>query len=83
MNLTKLYDNIEVWKKMKYDLTTGTWQDDTGCPITIILVTTSDAQIMGLHHKDIVIRAISRTDDERRTETREKKTGIMKEGGNV
>jgi hypothetical protein len=27
---------------MKYELTTGTWQDDTGCPISIILVTTSD-----------------------------------------
>ncbi len=27
---------------MKHDLTTGTWQDDTGCPISIILVTTSD-----------------------------------------
>jgi len=21
---------------MKHDLTTGTWQDDTGCPISII-----------------------------------------------
>ena len=29
---------------MKHDLTTGTWQDDTGCPISIILVSTSDAQ---------------------------------------
>jgi hypothetical protein len=29
---------------MKYELTTGTWQDDTGCPISIILVTTSDGQ---------------------------------------
>ncbi len=29
---------------MKHDLTTGTWQDDTGtgCPIRIILVSTSD-----------------------------------------
>ncbi len=31
-----------VRKKMKQDLTTGTWQDDTGCPISIILVSTSD-----------------------------------------
>ena len=31
---------------MKHDLTTGTWQDDTGCPIIIILVTTSD----WIHH---------------------------------
>ncbi len=31
-----------VWKKLKHDLTTGTWQDDTGCPISIILVSTSD-----------------------------------------
>ncbi len=28
---------------MKHDLTTGTWQDDTGCPISIILAATSDA----------------------------------------
>ena len=28
---------------MKHDLTTRTWQDDTGCPISIILVSTSDA----------------------------------------
>ena len=27
---------------MKHDLSTGTWQDDTGCPISIIVVTTSD-----------------------------------------
>jgi len=27
---------------MKHDPTTGTWQDDTGCPISIILVSTSD-----------------------------------------
>ena len=30
---------------MKHDLTTGTWQDDTGCPISIILVSTSDVGI--------------------------------------
>ena len=33
--------------------------------------------------EELKIRATSRTDDERRTETLEKKTGIMKEGGNV
>ena len=27
---------------MKHDLTTGTWQDDTGCPISIVLAATSD-----------------------------------------
>ena len=27
---------------MKHDLTTETWQDDTGCPISIILAATSD-----------------------------------------
>ena len=27
---------------MKHDLTTGAWQDDTGCPISIILAATSD-----------------------------------------
>ena len=45
---------------MKHDLTTGTWQDDTGCPISIILATTSDAQIMGFHHKDIAVEKVSR-----------------------
>ena len=29
---------------MKHDLTTGTWQDDTGCPISIVLAATSDGQ---------------------------------------
>jgi len=33
---------------MKHDLTTGTWQDNNGCPISIIMVTTSDvSQIWG------------------------------------
>jgi len=27
---------------MKHDLTTRTWQDDTGCPISIVLAATSD-----------------------------------------
>jgi len=27
---------------MKHDLTTGTWQDDTGCPISIVFAATSD-----------------------------------------
>jgi len=27
---------------MKHDLTTGTWQADTGCPISIVLAATSD-----------------------------------------
>jgi len=27
---------------MKHDLTTGTWQDDTGCPISFVLAATSD-----------------------------------------
>jgi hypothetical protein len=31
---------------MKHDLTTGTWQDDTGCPISIILVSISDVDIV-------------------------------------
>jgi len=37
-----IQDDINVWNKMKHDLTTGTWQDDTGCPISIILAATSD-----------------------------------------
>jgi len=34
---------------MKHDLTTGTWQDDTGCPISIsiILAATSDEGDLG------------------------------------
>jgi len=30
---------------MKHDLTTKTWQDDTGCPISIVLAATSDATL--------------------------------------
>jgi len=45
---------------MKHDLTTGTRQDDTGCPISIILATTSDAQMMGLHQKDVAVEKVSR-----------------------
>jgi len=29
---------------MKHDLTTGTWQDDTGSPISIVLAATSDVK---------------------------------------
>jgi hypothetical protein len=36
---------------MKHDLTTGTWQDDTGCPISIILVATSDAIVTSTKQK--------------------------------
>jgi hypothetical protein len=39
----KIFKTIfNVWNKMKHDLTTGTWQDDTGCPISIVLAATSD-----------------------------------------
>ncbi len=34
---------------MKNDLTTGTWQDNPGCPINITLVSTSDVDQMLLH----------------------------------
>jgi hypothetical protein len=30
---------------MKIDLTTGTWQDNPGCPINITLVSTSDVGV--------------------------------------
>jgi len=33
---------------MKHDLTTGTWKDNTGCPISIILATTSDGDGYGI-----------------------------------
>ncbi len=32
---------------MKHDLTTETWQEDTGCPISIILAATSDGGARG------------------------------------
>ncbi len=35
-------DENKVFQKMKNDLTTGTWQDDTWCPINIILLCASD-----------------------------------------
>ena len=38
---------------MKHDLTTGTWQNDTGCPISIILVTTSDVIEVGRGSKAV------------------------------
>jgi len=34
---------------MKHDLTTGTWQDDTGCPISIVLAATSDVGSSTVH----------------------------------
>jgi hypothetical protein len=36
---------------MKIDLTTGTWQDNPGCPINITLVSTSD----GVIHRTIYV----------------------------
>ena len=33
---------------MKHDLTTGTWQDDTGCPISFVLAATSDVDYNAL-----------------------------------
>ena len=43
---------------MKHDLTTGTWQDDTGCPISIIFVATSDG--CSTVEECIVCRALHR-----------------------
>ena len=34
---------------MKHDLTTGTWQDDTGCPISFVLAATSDDDRQARH----------------------------------
>ena len=44
---------------MKHDLTTGTWQDDTGCPISIILVSTSDAIIWLVYSNQLVIQGMN------------------------
>jgi hypothetical protein len=41
-NISKRYLRIN---KMKIDLTTGTWQDNPGCPINITLVSTSDGGV--------------------------------------
>ena len=42
MNLTNISRPYLGINKMKIDLTTGTWQDNPGCPINITLVSTSD-----------------------------------------
>jgi hypothetical protein len=42
---------------MKHDLTTGTWQDDTGCPISIILVSISDVIHPNRTRPDPLLRA--------------------------
>ncbi len=39
-------DDNNIFYKMKHDLTNGTWQDDIWCPIIIILLCTSDVQVM-------------------------------------
>ncbi len=40
-----------IFYKMKYDLTTGTWQDNIRCPISIILFCISDVPpLPGQHH---------------------------------
>ncbi len=44
MNLTNILRQYLGIDKMKIDLTTGTWQDNPGCPINITLVSTSDAK---------------------------------------
>ncbi len=43
VNLTNISRRYLGINKMKIDLTTGTWQDNPGCPINITLVSTSDA----------------------------------------
>ena len=40
---------------MKHDLTTGTWQDDTGCPISIVLAATSDEPSFVVRPQDWVM----------------------------
>ncbi len=45
MNLTNISRQYLGINKMKIDLTTGTWQDNPGCPINITLVSTSDVGI--------------------------------------
>ena len=42
VNLTNISRQYIGINKMKIDLTTGTWQDNPGCPINITLVSTSD-----------------------------------------
>ncbi len=40
---------------MKHDLTTGTWQDDTGCLISIVLAATSDVVVMSLWFSSVLV----------------------------
>jgi hypothetical protein len=42
VNLTNILRRYLGINKTKIDLTTGTWQDNPGCPINITLVSTSD-----------------------------------------
>jgi hypothetical protein len=42
VNLTNISRRYLGINKMKIDLTTGTWQDNPGCPVNITLVSTSD-----------------------------------------
>jgi len=39
---------------MKHDLTTGTWQDDNGCPISIVLAATSDDVLSSMVAKNFI-----------------------------
>ena len=43
---------------MKIELTTGTWKDDPGCPINIVLLATSDVRCSKLPNDVIVIDTV-------------------------
>ena len=69
--------------KMKIDLTTGTWQDNPGCPINITLVSTSDdyfrhrchRQFLRDHHDtDSMVSTCSRPDGQPQVGKREFKS---------
>jgi hypothetical protein len=47
VNLTNISRRYLGINKKKIDLTTGTWQDNPGCPINITLVSTSDVRAQG------------------------------------
>ncbi len=49
MNLTNISRQYLGINKMKIDLTTGTRQDNPGCPINMTLVSTSDVQRQWKH----------------------------------
>jgi hypothetical protein len=44
-------------QRMKNDLTTGAWQHDIGCPISIVLLSTSDGSTQLTYFQVVIVFA--------------------------